>query len=79
MRFLIFLLCCLVLPASAQTTPPAISARAWALLDYGSGQILASGNVDTPLEPASLTKVMSPYLIYPPLKQKALTPEQVVP
>lgn len=84
MRFLILLLCCSVglfagpSSASAQTAP-AIAARAWALVDYGSGQVLASGNIDTPLEPASLTKVMTAYLAYAALKESKLGLEQTVP
>ena len=84
MRPLISLLFCLLglwssLPvALAQTPPPAIAARAWALLDYGSGQVLASGNIDTALEPASLTKVMTAYLAYSALKQNKLALDQAV-
>lgn len=58
--------------------PPTIAARAWVLLDYGSGQVLAQGNPDTPLEPASLTKVMTAYLAYAALKQGTLKPDQPV-
>ncbi len=79
MRSLIFLLCWFVLSASAQTAPPVIAARAWALLDYSSGQVLAGSNIDTPLEPASLTKVMTAYLAYAALRQKTLRLDQEVP
>ena len=79
MRSLIFLLCWFVLSASAQTAPPVIAARAWALLDYSSGQVLAASNIDAPLEPASLTKVMTAYLAYAALRQKTLRLDQEVP
>jgi D-alanyl-D-alanine carboxypeptidase (penicillin-binding protein 5/6) len=42
--------------------PPALNAKAWLLMDYDSGQILAAANADEPLPPASLTKMMTSYL-----------------
>lgn len=65
--------------ALAQTTAPVVAARAWALLDYGSGQVLAASNSDTPLEPASLTKVMTAYLAYAALRQNTLRLDQEIP
>jgi D-alanyl-D-alanine carboxypeptidase (penicillin-binding protein 5/6) len=59
-------------------TPPDIAARAWILMDYDSGQVLAAKEPDTRLEPASLTKIMTTYLAAKALKEKRLTPEQVV-
>jgi D-alanyl-D-alanine carboxypeptidase (penicillin-binding protein 5/6) len=81
MRFFLLLFCCCTAlsAALAQTAPPVIAARAWALLDYGSGQVLAAGNIDTPLEPASLTKVMTAYLAYAALRQNTLRLDQTVP
>jgi D-alanyl-D-alanine carboxypeptidase (penicillin-binding protein 5/6) len=85
MRFLTSLFFCLfgtfVSLSSAQAQalpPPSVAARAWVLLDYGSGQVLAASNADAPLEPASLTKVMTAYLAYAALKQKTLTLDQGV-
>lgn len=43
--------------------PPAIDAKAWVLVDAASGNVLAGENYDTPLEPASITKVMTSYVI----------------
>src|SRR3970040_1769812 len=43
--------------------PPAINAKAWVVLDAASGNVLAGENYDTPLEPASITKVMNSYVI----------------
>jgi D-alanyl-D-alanine carboxypeptidase (penicillin-binding protein 5/6) len=42
--------------------PPALNSKAWLLMDYDSGQILAAANADEPLPPASLTKMMTSYL-----------------
>ncbi|MCF8179127.1 MAG: D-alanyl-D-alanine carboxypeptidase [Sulfuritalea sp.] len=75
MRFVVLLLALLPLAASyAQpVSPPAISARAWLLMDYATGQVLASHEADTRVEPASLTKVMTTYLVAEALAQKTLT------
>ncbi|TWI14397.1 D-alanyl-D-alanine carboxypeptidase (penicillin-binding protein 5/6) [Lysobacter ruishenii] len=43
--------------------PPAITGTAWILVDAVSGNVLAGENYDTPLEPASITKVMTSYVI----------------
>ena len=52
--------------------PPAIEARAWALLDYGSGQVIAGQGVDERHEPASLTKLMTAYIVFAALKDGRL-------
>ncbi|MFN2309575.1 MAG: D-alanyl-D-alanine carboxypeptidase family protein [Gammaproteobacteria bacterium] len=44
--------------------PPAIAARGYLLEDFHSGQTLAEANADQRLEPASITKVMSAYVIF---------------
>ncbi len=52
-------------PAAAQSPqPPEIAARAYLLLDMTSGQVLASKDADKPVEPASLTKLMTAYLVF---------------
>ncbi|HEY0660441.1 MAG TPA: D-alanyl-D-alanine carboxypeptidase family protein [Lysobacter sp.] len=43
--------------------PPKITGTAWVLMDYASGNVLAGENYDTQLEPASITKVMTSYVI----------------
>lgn len=43
--------------------PPKPVATAWLLMDAASGNVLAGENIDTPLEPASITKVMTSYVI----------------
>jgi D-alanyl-D-alanine carboxypeptidase (penicillin-binding protein 5/6) len=55
-------------PAAAQAAPtpeaPVPSqAKAWILMDHTSGQVLAGDNIDQPLEPASITKVMTSYVV----------------
>lgn len=43
--------------------PPKITGTAWILMDAASGNVLAGENIDQPLEPASITKVMTSYVI----------------
>ena len=43
--------------------PPAINASAWVLMDYETGQVLAGENADQRVEPASITKVMTSYVV----------------
>ena len=43
--------------------PAPATSKAWLLMDYATGQVLAGENVDTPVEPASITKVMTSYVI----------------
>ena len=47
---------------------PQIEAKAWVLLDYSSGQVLAEGSADEKLDPASLTKLMTSYVVGQALK-----------
>ena len=58
-----------MMPAMAQMpAPPEVAARAYLLLDVTSGQVLASKDPDQPVEPASLTKLMTAYLVFDALK-----------
>jgi len=43
--------------------PAPATSKAWIVMDYATGQVLAGENYDTPLEPASITKVMTSYVI----------------
>ena len=69
-----FSLTALSLPAAAQAPqPPEVAARAYLLLDVTANQILASKDLDMPVEPASLTKLMTEYLVFDALKSKKIT------
>src|SRR5690242_9427154 len=48
--------------------PPQIDAKSWVLMDYASGQILLGGNEDARVAPASITKVMTSYVVSAELK-----------
>lgn len=56
------------LSATQIADAPQIDAKAWILLDYASGQVLAEGQADEKLDPASLTKLMTSYVVGQALK-----------
>ena len=59
--------------------PPEIAARAYYLVDLTSNQVLAQKAADTQFEPASLTKLMTGYLVFQALRDKKFTLEQTLP
>src|SRR5512139_229277 len=63
---------------SGPTPAPAIAAPAYFLLDVASNQPIAAEGADTRREPASLTKLMTAYLAFGALREKSLTPSQMV-
>ena len=65
--------------AVAQTMPaPTVAARSYMLLDATSGQVLAAQEPDLRIEPASLTKIMTAYLVFKAIEDKKLTLDQMV-
>ncbi|WP_156774131.1 D-alanyl-D-alanine carboxypeptidase family protein [Bordetella bronchialis] len=58
---------------------PTIAARAWIAVDVNSGQVLAASSPDQQVEPASLTKIMTAYVVFNALDEKRLTLDQQVP
>ena len=59
--------------------PPAPKvSKAWILMDAATGQVLAGENIDTQLEPASITKVMTSYVIAAELAKGKLKPDDQV-
>ncbi len=68
-----------LVPLGAQTLPPPeIAARAYLLFDATTNQVLAAKDADTPVEPASLTKLMTAYLVFDALKAKKITLTQTL-
>ncbi len=57
---------------------PVLANKAWVLMDFNTGQLLASSNPDEPLPPASLTKMMTSYLVEQGLKNGKLKPDDKV-
>jgi len=52
---------------------PTVDARAWLTLDMNSDQIIAAQSPESRVEPASLTKLMSAYLVFEALKQNRIS------
>lgn len=52
--------------------PPPVEAKAYAIQDFDSGYLLASNNADQRMEPASLTKIMTAYVVFNELREKHL-------
>jgi D-alanyl-D-alanine carboxypeptidase (penicillin-binding protein 5/6) len=48
--------------------PPAVSAKSWVLMDFATGQVLAGEHYDDRVEPASITKVMTSYVVAAEMK-----------
>lgn len=76
---------CLLLPAlSAEAqqvpvpSPPQLSARGYLLVDHDSGAILAETDADDRLEPASLTKIMTAYVVFHELEEGKLSVDDEV-
>jgi D-alanyl-D-alanine carboxypeptidase (penicillin-binding protein 5/6) len=71
-------------PSGAATSPtaatqglslqgaPQIAAKSWLLVDVTTGQLLAASEPDMKVEPASLTKLMTAYLVFNAIKEKKL-------
>jgi len=53
--------------------PPTIPANGYILLDHSSGRVLAEQRADERMEPASITKVMTAYIVFEALKEKRLS------
>lgn len=58
--------------------PPGIDATAYLLMDVTSGQILAESNSNALVEPASLTKLMTAYLVFDALQKNRLSLDQTL-
>ncbi|HIE54755.1 MAG TPA: D-alanyl-D-alanine carboxypeptidase, partial [Chromatiaceae bacterium] len=76
------LLLLLILSGIGQTAPlpvpPAITASGHLLMDYHSGRVLAENNRDKRLEPASLTKIMTAYVVFRELEEGKLSLQEEV-
>jgi D-alanyl-D-alanine carboxypeptidase (penicillin-binding protein 5/6) len=59
--------------------PPEVAARSYLVLDLTTHQTLAERDADAPADPASLTKLMTAYVVFQSLREKKLTLEQTLP
>ena len=67
------------LAAASMPQPPTVVGHAWLVADMSSDQILGSEKADERFEPASLTKLMTAYLVFTALHEKKLSLQQQVP
>jgi serine-type D-Ala-D-Ala carboxypeptidase (penicillin-binding protein 5/6) len=63
---------------AAAPPPPAVIGKAWVVADLSSGQMLAAQRADERFEPASLTKLMTAYVVFAALRDKKLAAGQQV-
>ncbi len=78
--FALFVCLAPALAAPAPVPPaPRIDARAWILVDQQSGRVITSHDADRPMEPASLTKLMTAYAVFSALRDGALQLDTAVP
>ncbi len=68
------------IPPSIQSPLPApsIAANSWILVDFETGWILGSENADLRIEPASLTKLMTGFLVFESLEAAKISYEDRV-
>ena len=59
--------------------PPEIAARTYMLVDVTANQVLAAKDIDAPVEQASLTKLMTGYLVFDALRAKKISLDQKLP
>lgn len=83
MRFLLSaLIICFSSLAHAAALPvpraPDVGAKGYILMDYHSGRVLAEHNPDAQMEPASITKMMTAYLVFKELKKGSLNLSDMV-
>ncbi|MFY8298285.1 serine hydrolase [Pseudoalteromonas sp. SS15] len=69
-----------IFSASAQILPsaPQINAKGYFLVDYTTGKVIAEGEADTKLAPASLTKMMTSYVIGVEIEAGNISPTDMV-
>ena len=80
-RLFSLVLSCVIAGASFAQAPlaPEVAAKSVLVLDLTSNQVLAEREADAPADPASLTKLMTAYVVFSAIKDKKLTLEQTLP
>ncbi|MBV8909743.1 MAG: D-alanyl-D-alanine carboxypeptidase [Gammaproteobacteria bacterium] len=59
--------------------PPVVNAHSWILVDHFSGRVLAENDADARVEPASLTKLMTAYVVFAALRDHRVKLTDMVP
>jgi serine-type D-Ala-D-Ala carboxypeptidase (penicillin-binding protein 5/6) len=58
--------------------PPTLAANSYILMDFSSSRILAAKDIDKKIEPASITKIMTAYVVYKEIEAGRLTMQSQV-
>jgi len=64
--------------SNVNVAPPVIEGKSWLLIDSDSGAVLSAGNPDVQVEPASLTKLMTAYIVFRELAEGRLSLDDLV-
>ncbi len=67
-----------VVAAMPVPAPPDVAAKNYLLVDFASGKVLAEKNADVQIEPASITKMMTAYVVYKEMEEDRLSMEDMV-
>ena len=73
MRFLMLILALVVVAPVWAAEPGGVTSRVWVLIDQASGHELAANQADLPLAPASLTQLMTAYVLLGDLRKNKLS------
>jgi len=74
-----FLLVVATVATAQAPQPPEVAAKSYIVLDLTTRQTLAEREADASADPASLTKLMTAYIVFQALREKKLTLEQALP
>jgi serine-type D-Ala-D-Ala carboxypeptidase (penicillin-binding protein 5/6) len=68
------------MPATLPPVPaaPAVAARAHILVDFHSGEVLSEKDADTRMDPASITKLMTAYVVFSELRKGQMALDDLV-
>lgn len=67
-----------VVQAAPVPSPPKLPAKSFLLVDFNSGRILAEKNINKKVEPASITKLMTAYVVYKEMEAGRLSLDEEV-
>lgn len=70
--------CAFAVDLPATVAPPSIQAGSWVLMDYTAGQVLTAGNEHQQRNPASLTKLMTYYVVDRAIDSHRITFDDIV-
>lgn len=79
---LLLILCFSAVSVSAAVpvpAPPKLASKSFLLIDINSDTVLAQKKIDHSIEPASITKMMTAYVVYKELEAGRLTMDELVP